>query len=168
LCRVALCVNTGCGTDGNSAQTERASEQLREAQAKVSAHSKDLTQNQEDIEHRQRALVSEQQQLADKQKLLERQRRDLGSAQDNLRDTRAAYAAAIKERFAKLDVAVAALATRTDARSRDAVTGLRARRDSLLAKIDAMATTPAPDWNTYTRDVDVTFDAIEHDLHDAD
>jgi hypothetical protein len=164
---VALCVATSCGTDNNSAQTDRASEQLRKAQAEVSEHSKDLTTNQDDIEKRQRALVSEQQVLADKKKLLERQRQDLGSAQGNLRDARAAYAAAVKERFARLDLSVAALAMKTDVRSRDAATGLRARRDQLLAKVNAMASTPAPDWNKYTEDVDVTFDAIERDLHGA-
>jgi chromosome segregation ATPase len=164
---VALYVATSCGTDNNSAQTDRASEQLRKAQAEVSEHSKDLTKNQDDIEQRQRALVSAQQVLADKQKLLERQRLDLGSAQDNLRVTRAAYAAAVKERFAKLDLSIAALAMKTDVKSRDAVTGLRARRDQLLTKVNAMASTPAPDWNTYTEDIDVTFDAIEHDLHGA-
>lgn len=168
LISAVLFATASCGTDNNAAQTDRASEQLRKAQADVSEHSKELTRNQDDIEQRQRALVSEQQVLADKQKLLAQQRQYLGSAQGNLRDMRAAYAAAVKERFAKLDLSVAALAMRTDVRSRDAVTGLRARRDQLRAKVDAMASTPAPDWSTYTNDVDVTFTAIEHDLHAAD
>jgi DNA repair exonuclease SbcCD ATPase subunit len=172
VCAVLLVA--ACGKEDNSADTDRAGQELRKAQQDLSLHGKSLADNQEAIEQKKRDLAREQQQilreqqdLADKQKLLEQQRLRLGAAQENLGKARAAYAAAIKERFAKLDAALATLGTRTDARSRDAVTGLRARRDQLSAKLATLTQTVDANWNEYTSDVDTTFDAIEQDLHQA-
>lgn len=163
----ALLLAASCGKE-DSAETDKAGKDLREANAEVSQNSEALAKNQDDIERKKREILLDQQALADKQKLLEQQRQELGSAQGHLQEARVAYAAAVKERFAKLEASLATLATKTDARSKDAVTGLRARRDQLSAKIDAMASTPDSSWDKYTKDVDITFDAIEHDLREAD
>jgi chromosome segregation ATPase len=164
---LSLLVAASCGRHDNSADTDKTSEELRQAQTDVTAHSNDVAKNQDDIEQQKRALLRDQQDLADKQKLLEQQRQQLGSAQGTLVDARVAYAAAVKERLAKLDASVATLATKTDAKSKDASAGFRARRDQLSAKVGAMPTTADADWNQYTKDVDVTFDAIERDLNRA-
>ena len=164
LAVAVILVAASCGKRDNSADTDQVSQDLRKAQTAVAEHSNGLAQNQDQIEQRKRALVREQQELADQQKLLEQQRQQLGSAQSNLQGARTAYAAAIKERFAKLDASLATLATKTDAKSRDAVTGLRARRDQLSAKIDAMAATADLSWGPYTEDIEITFKAIEQDL----
>lgn len=167
LLSLALLVAAGCGKRDDGAGTDKTSEELRKAKTDVDEHSKDLAKNQDDIEQKKRALALEQQELADKQKLLEQQRQQLGSAQGSVVQARAAYAAAVKERFAKLDASVATLATKPDAKSKDAVAGLRARRDQLSTKIDTMPRTADADWNQYMKDVDVTFDAIERDLRTA-
>jgi hypothetical protein len=73
----------------------------------------------------------------------------------------------VKERFAKLDAGLAGLATRTDAASKDASTGLAARRTALAAKLAAMPVGADAGWAAYTKEVDTTFDAIEHDLRTA-
>ena len=164
----ALLAGTSCGQQDNSADTDRPGQDLRKAQSQVREGSQGLAAHQDDIEKKKRAILSEQQQVADQEQQLERQRRELGSAQGNLQEARAAYAAAVKERLAKLDASLATVATKTDARSKDAVTGLRARRDRLSASLAAMPSGAAdPGWTGYTKDVDTTFDAIEHDLHDA-
>lgn len=157
----------GCTKHDDAAQTDKAAEKLRAAQAEVTAHSTAVATNAQDIEQRKRDLAREQQELADKQKLLEQQQSALGSAKSTLQDARVAYAAAVKERFAKLDASLSTLATRTDAKSTDAATGLRARRDQLSTKLAAMTTTADVGWETYTKDIDTTFDAIERDLRDA-
>jgi chromosome segregation ATPase len=167
-CCLAVLLAMGCGTKDNSADTDQATKQLRAAQGEVDESRKALAKNQDDIEATKRALASEQQALLDKQKLVEQQQQQLGSAQSQLQQARLAYGAAVKERFAKLEAALASLETRTDARSRDAVTGLRARRDQLAATLGAMTGTPDPGWNEYTKDVDTTFDAIERDLRAAE
>jgi chromosome segregation ATPase len=167
LFSLSLVVAASCGKHDNSADTDKTSEELRHAQTAVAQHSNDVAKNQDDIEQKQRALLREQQDLADKQKLLDEQRRQLGSAEGTLVDARAAYAAAVKERLAKLDASVATLATKTDAKSKDASAGALARRDQLAVKIAAMPNTADADWNHYTKDLDVTFDAIESDLHRA-
>ncbi|HKE17584.1 MAG TPA: hypothetical protein VKB80_22065 [Kofleriaceae bacterium] len=166
VCAVLLVASCG-GKEDNSAITDKASQDLRAAQAALGERSKSLADNQEAIEQTTRDIASKQQQLADRQKLLEQQRQQLASAQADLNKARAAHAAAIKERFAKLDASLATLATRTDARSRDAAAGLRARRDLLAQKLAAPADAMAATWNDYIGDVDTTFDAIEHDLHEA-
>lgn len=167
LATAAVLVAAGCGEKDNSADTDKASKDLRQAQTDVVKTGADLASNQDDIEKRTRDLALEQQALADKQKLLQQQRQDLGSARGTLQAARATYAAAVDERLAKLDASLATLSTRTDARSKDAATGLRARRDQLALKIGTLASTPDPGWSKYTSDVDVTFDAIERDLGEA-
>lgn len=159
----------GCGKkDDHSAATDQAGQELREAQTEVIDHRSDIAKTQEDIEQGKRDLLLEQQTLADKQKLLEKQRQDLGAASGTLQEARAAYAAAVRERLAKVDASLATLATRSDARAKDAFTGIRARREQLSAKVDAMADTEDAKWKQYTEDVDVTFDAIERDLRASD
>ena len=98
------------------------------------------------------------------EKLLDLQVQQLGSAQVDLAQARATYAAAVKERLAKLDASLAGIGTKTDAKSKDVAVGLRARRDQLAAKLAALPAASDPGWAAFTRDVDTTFDAIEHDL----
>lgn len=126
-----------------------------------------VVSNEADIEREKRGVVAAQQALADKQALLTQQRVALGSAEASLQQARGAYAAAAAERFAKLDADLATLSKRTDAASTDARAGLRARRDQLATKLASLQTTSDPAWPQYTKDVDTTFDAIEHDLQAA-
>jgi len=164
---LAVLAVAGCGKEDNSADTDQATQELQKAQTELSEHSESLTTNESAIEQQQRDLARRQQELTDRQKLLAQQRTQLATAKENLNRARAAFAAAVKERFAKLESSLATLATRTDARSTDAVTGIRARRDQLAAKLAALTGTLDANWNEYTRDVDTTFDAIEHDLREA-
>ncbi len=163
----ALVLAASCSDKDNSAVTDRASQDLRKAQSAVSEQRKDLTADEAEIERKKRELTKEQQDLADKEKALEAHRLQLGSAQGTLAEARAAYGAAVTARFAKLDAALAGLGTQTDAASKDALAGLRARRDLLAAKLATMATTAEASWTSYTQDVDTTFDAIERDLRAA-
>lgn len=161
---LAVAVAASCSDKDNSADTDKASQSLREAQSAVSAKHNDVTTTGDDVERRKRELVSEQQQLADKERSLDDSRRQLGSAQGTLTDARTAYSAAAKQRLAKLDAALAGLATRKDAASKDAATGLVARRDSLAAKLALMPAGADVGLAAYMKDVDATFDAIERDL----
>ncbi len=167
LLSTPLVLVAACGNKNNSAATDEAAEDLRKAQAAVAATSTDLTKNQEQLEQQKRDLLREQQALADRQKVVEQQQQQLGQARGNLTEARVAYAAAVTERLAKLDASLATLTTKTDPTSKDAATGIRARRDQLAKNIDAMASTTDLDWNPYTQGVDTTFDAIERDLAEA-
>jgi chromosome segregation ATPase len=162
-----LVVLASCSSKDNSADTDRASEDLRKAQTVVTAKHDDVATTGDEIERRKRQLVAEQQQLADQEKALADNQRQLGSAHGMLVQARTAYAAAVKERFAKLDAALATLSTRTDAASKDASAGLTARRDLLAAELARMPDGADARWAAYTKDVDTTFDAIERDLRAA-
>ena len=164
---LAIAVTASCSAKDNSADTDQASKDLREAQSVVKAKDHDVTATGDDIERRKRELAAEQQQLADKERSLVDDQRKLGSAQGTLSDARTAYAAAVKERFAKLEAGLAGLATRTDAAARDASAGLAARRDLLATKLAQMPSGADARWSAYTKDVDTTFDAIERDLRAA-
>jgi hypothetical protein len=160
-----LLLASSCGrSHDRAADTEQSSQELRKAEQGVTAQRKAVADNQVAIEGKKREIVGDQQALVDHQALLDTQRQQLGSAETTLESARTAYAAAVKARFAKLDAALAVLATRTDAGAKDALVGLRARRDQLAGKLSAMATAPAPSWNDYTKDIDLTFAAIERDL----
>jgi chromosome segregation ATPase len=164
---LTVAVAAGCSAKDNSADTDKASQDLREAQSAVSAKHNDVTTTGDEIERRKREVVAAQQQLADKEKSLVDSRRQLGSAQATLTDARTAYAAAVKERFAKLNASLAGLATRTDAAAKDASAGLAARRELLSARLAQMPGGADASWAAYTNDVDTTFDAIERDLRAA-
>jgi chromosome segregation ATPase len=161
---LAVALVASCGGKDNSADTDQASQDVREAQSSVSKKRDDLTAGGDEIERRKRQILDEQRQLADKEVVLEDSRRQLGSARGTLADARDAYAAAVNERFAKLDAALAGLARRADAASKDASAGLSARRDLLATKLAAMPAAADASWAAYTKDVDTTFDAIERDL----
>lgn len=156
-----------CSSKDNSADTDRASEDLRKAQSAVSTKHEDVTTTGDEIERRKRELVMEQQQLAAQEKWLENNQRQLGSARGTLEQARTAYTAAVNERLAKLDAGLAGLSTHTDAASKDARAGLRARRDLLATELARMPDGSDARWATYTKDVDTTFDAIERDLRAA-
>ena len=164
---VLLLAGASCGKKDNSSDTDEAADDLKKAQAAAAERRQGVVGNEADIEREKREVASAQQALADKQALLAQQRQALGSAQVNLEAARNAYGAAVAERFAKLDASLATLAKRTDAASTDSRVGLRARRDQLATKLTSMRTTTDPSWAEYTKDVDTTFDAIEHDLQEA-
>ena len=164
---IGLAFATACGDKDNSSDTDKASKQLREAQEKLADTRTSVITNADDIARRKRELLAEQQALADKEAKLVREREQLGSAEVAMTEARTAYAAAVTQRFAKLDAALAALGTRTDAATKDAVAGLQARRELLATKLAAMPTTADASWPAYTKDVDTTFDAIERDLTHA-
>ncbi len=153
-----------CGKKDNSSDTDEATEDLTQAEELATARRQGVVANEVEIEREKREVASAQQALADRERLLSQQRQALGSAQATLEDARNAYGVAAAERLAKLDAALATLAKRTDAASTDARIGLRARRDQLATKLASIRTTPDPSWAGYTKDVDTTFDAIEHDL----
>lgn len=161
---VVVAVVASCARKDNSADTDQASHDLQQAQAAAREKRKDVATNEAEIEGKKRELIKGQQDLADKTKALESNRQQLGSAEGTLGEARAAYAAAVTERLAKLDAALAGFATRTDATSTDAVAGLRARRDLLAARLATMPVAADPSWPGVTHDVDTLFDAIERDL----
>jgi hypothetical protein len=159
-------VIAACGSKDNSADTDQAGKDLRAAQSAVSEQRSAFTATGDDVERRKREIVREKQELADKEAALVTRGVQLGSAQGSLVDAGAAYRAAVTERFAKLDVSLAKLSAKTDAASKDAAAGLKARRDLLASHLAAMPAQGDSRWTAYTNDVDTTFDAIEHDLAD--
>lgn len=158
-------VAAACGRTDNSADTDQAGSNLRAAQSAVAAQRSKLSADGDDVEHRKRALLKEQQELNDKEAALVAKARQLGTAQGTLTEAGTAYRAAVFERLAKLDASLAALSTKTDAASTDAVVGLKARRGLLASRLGAMPAPGDAGWTAYTKDVDTTFDAIERDLH---
>lgn len=164
---LACVLAVACSKKDNSDVTDKASKDLHEAQTALTEKSKEVVETGDDIERRKRDLLREQQELADKEAALTAKAQQLGSAQGTLAQAGTAYRSAVTERLAKLDAALATLGTKTDAASKDAAAGLRARRDLLASKLGGMPDAADSSWVTYTKDVDTTFDAIERDLRAA-
>lgn len=164
LAALVALVLAACGSKDNSADTDQAGKDLRAAQSAVSDKRNDLNATGDEVERRKREILKEQQELADKEAALAAKGQQLGSAEGTLVEAGAAYRAAVMERFAKLDASLASLATKTDAASKDAAAGLKARRDLLASKLASMPAPADSGWAAYTKDVDTTFDAIERDL----
>ncbi|MBA3460939.1 MAG: hypothetical protein H0T46_13300 [Deltaproteobacteria bacterium] len=160
---VAL-VTAACGSKDNSTDTDQAGKDLRAAQSAVSEQRSEIEATADEVERRKREVIKQQQELADKQAALAAEREKLGSAQGTLAEAGTAYRAAVTERLAKLDAALAHLATKTDAAAKDAAAGFKARRDQLASLLANMPAPADAAWAAYTKDVDTTFDAIERDL----
>jgi hypothetical protein len=144
-------VATSCSTKDNSADTDRASEELRKAQSAVSTKRDDVTTTGDEIERRKRELVMEQQQLAAQEKSLENNQRQLGSARGTLEQARTA----ICGRTSIMRSMPASRASTHRTRPRGRTCGLRARRTCR----DRAARMPdgSTRWAAYTKDVDTTF-----------
>jgi chromosome segregation ATPase len=164
---LVVLVLAACGAKDNSADTDQASRDLTKAQSELSEKRRDVVTNESDVERRKREVLAEQQALVDHEKALAGSREQLGSASETFVQARAAYGQAVGSRFAKLDAAIAELATKPDAASTDAVAGLRARRDLLSAKLASMPRITDGQWSGYAKDVDTVFDAIERDARAA-
>lgn len=162
---ILLLALAACGKRDNSSDTERSRDELSQAQSTVSKQTTEVTARANDIEGEKRELARRQQKLIDDEKTLVTQRDQLGSAREILTKARETYASAVRVRLAKLDATLAKLGEDKDVASKDALVGLRARREQLVTKIGAMSGTAEPAWDAYMRDLDTTFDAIEHDAH---
>lgn len=150
-------------------QTDRdqAKQEVHAAERAVDKHRDNLATEREESARNQRQLEDDRRALAVKASQVEQDRDELGSAQVSLVEARVKLDAAVKQRFAKLDVALTDLTNRTDAASRDVAAGLRTRRDLLAARIATMPATTDASWGTYTKDLNTTFDGIERDLEAA-
>ena len=164
-----LSLATGaCRKHDNSDVTAQASKDLRLAQEEASQHGKALVANQADMDQSARDLIAQNQKVADNAQALAKQQVAVGSAQLTLAHARLAYTTAMTDRLARLDADLTALAGKaTDAKAKDALAGLRARRDAIVSTWKAATATVDANWETYTRDIDSTLTAIEHDLRDA-
>lgn len=164
---LACVLAAACGSKDNSTATDKASKELAEAQSALTEKSKDVVDTGDEVERRKREILANQQELADKEAALATKAQQLGSAQGTLAEAAETYRAAVMERFAKLDAALATLGTKVDAASKDAAAGLGARRDLLASMLASMPAAADSGWVAYTKDVDTTFDAIERDLRAA-
>ena len=101
--------------------------------------------------------------VAEQQAEVARERRELKEAQEELAQARATFTTATRERLSKLDAEINQIEERGDAKSKDLAMSLRARRDALAAKLDTMGKRVDAEWNDFRKDIDTTFEQIEHD-----
>jgi TolA-binding protein len=146
---VGLAIATTAGAC-KSHDTDQAASDMKKAQDEVHDRSKDLAKVQE----------KDQQEVATEQAKLDNAKIDLEKA-------RADYSTAVKSRLEHIDTKLAQLSARTDAKARDAEVRLKARRDALAAKLDAMNAQTQDHWDAYKKDVDDSFDSLDKDLDDA-
>ncbi len=163
---VVVALTGACRKHDNSDVTAQASRDLRLAQEEANTHGKELAANQADMDQSKRDLVAQHQKVADTAEALVKQQVAVGSAQLTLANARQAYATAMTDRLARLDADLAELAGKAkDAKAKDTLAGLRARRDAVVSTWKAATATVDANWETYTRDLDSTLTTIEHDVH---
>ena len=92
---------------------------------------------------------------------------DVQSAKDDLAAARDKYAITAHDRLQQLDIKINELAERADAKSKEALTAIRAERDSLAQMVDSAKTQMATGWDDFTKGVDHRFDQIEKSVNDA-
>lgn len=92
---------------------------------------------------------------------------DLAAAKVDLQSAKDKYSIAVKDRLAKIDIRIHELEMKTDAKSKDALTSLRNRRQEMSTRVDGIKDHAAADWDAFTKDVDNSFDKLENDVNDA-
>lgn len=135
------------GTACRKHDTDKAGSQMQKAREDVDDKSKDLAKTEDKSTN---AVAKDQAKLDE--------------AQADLTKARTDFSAAVKARLDKIDTKINELATRTDAKTQDALTTLKQRRVDLQAKLDAMGNQAADRWDDFKKDVDSSFDSLEKDL----
>jgi chromosome segregation ATPase len=111
--------------------------------------SKDTDKAAESVRKNVEDVTEQKQDIRDEQKDITKEQQDVVKQQGEL-----------NQQLAELDA-------KTDAKSKEMASNLRLRRDELKMKLDRVDTAAAATWNDFTKDVDGSFDKIEHDLNDA-
>jgi hypothetical protein len=89
-----------------------------------------------------------------------------GSTLD-IESERTALSRSIDERAAALDAKIDALEQRGDAKSKEAVATLRAKRDQARGKMTELGARTQENWATFKKDVSDTWDQLERDVNEA-
>jgi len=105
--------------------------------------------------------------VKDEAKDVDKEAGDVQTAEKNFAAARAAYSTAVSQRMATLDSKIAALDAKVDAGAKAKAADLKVRRDALNAKLGRMKSQTEAGWSDFTKDIDSSFDGIEHDLYDA-
>ncbi len=126
--------------------------------------SDDMKQAQDDINKEGKAL-GKTVEKADES--VAKDQAKLDSAKADWEKAAADYGTAVHARLEKLDAKLNVLAAKADAKSREAEQKIKERRDVLASKLDGLATQGTEHWDAFKKDVDSSFDSLEHDLNAA-
>lgn len=85
----------------------------------------------------------------------------------DLESERVALSKSIEERAAALDAKIDALEARGDAKSKEAVATLRAKRDQARAKLGELGTRTQENWMAFKKDVSDAWDQLDRDVTEA-
>ena len=153
LCSILSAALASGACNKKTDDTGNAATEVKKTQEKVTDEAKDY-----------------QKTVADKgatEKQLNKAEGDLNAARVDLQAARDKYAITVKDRLAKIDIKIHELELRADAKSKDALAKLQTERGALAIKVDTMKDRVAADWETFTKDVDGTFDTLEKDVSNA-
>jgi chromosome segregation ATPase len=127
----------------------------------------DVNDQREDIKDEAKDLKDEAQDLKDEAKDVREEAGELRTAQGNLAQARTEYANAVMQRMSKLDARIAELEARGTTEAKAKAADFKVRRDALNAKLETMKSQADTGWAAFTKEIDGSFDGIEHDVNDA-
>ncbi len=130
--------------------TDRASDEMKKAQDDINDKGKTLGKT---VEKADEDVAKDQAKL--------------DSAKADWEKAAADYGNAVHARLEKIDAKLKVLAVKSDAKAKELEQKLKARRDVLASKLDGLATQGAEHWDAFKKDVDSSFDSLDHDLDDA-
>lgn len=146
LLSMSLLAGTAC----RKHDTDKAGSEMKKAREDVDDKAKDLNKTEDKSNNA----------VAKDQAKLDESKADLNKARQD-------FSAAVKARLDKIDTKINELATRTDVKTKDALSSLKQRRADLQAKLDAMGNQTSDRWDDFKKDVDKSFDSLENDLDNA-
>ena len=129
----ALISGAGCKKRDDSGKAmDKAATSAAKAQEDVNEQRKDVAEEQKDVNKDRQDMAKEQQDVA-------KQQAELNNANGDLAQARERYSVAAKQRLSNIDARIKELEMKADAASRDAATKLRARRDEISTRLNAVA-----------------------------
>jgi chromosome segregation ATPase len=144
----------------NSKITDKPGEEVRKAQENVNDQKEDLRDQAKDVQDEMKDVNKEA-------KDVDKEARDVQTAEANFASARTAYSTAVAQRLGVLDAKLAQLGGMASAEAKAKAADLKVRRDALNAKLGRMKDQTSAGWSDFTKDIDSSFDGIEHDLYDA-
>ena len=148
-------------------ESEKAATEVRKAQEAVEEKKGDVREEANEVVKANRELGKEAAEVAEEGRDVVKQGKQLTDAQRKLESARGQLQATVKGRLAAVDGRLASLESRTDPVSKQLATDLRARREIVRDRVNAVDSIAITHWDAYERDVEDNLKVLENDLDKA-
>ncbi len=148
-------------------ESEKAATEVRKAQEAVEDKREDVREQANEVVKANRDMDKEASVVVEEGRDVVQEGKQLTEAERKLETARGQLQAVVKGRLASVDGKLATLASRTDPVSKQLAADLRARREVVSNRVNAVDSIAITNWDVYEREVEDNLKVLENDLDKA-